>query len=82
MHLTVYLGMYHFLILLMDNHGAVFCKDDISNPKVCRSTYWKHLREAYSKDSGLFTVPTRIILVVAPINALLNYVLGELLPCP
>lgn len=25
---------------------------------------------------GLFSVPTRIIIVVAPINVLLNYILG------
>jgi multidrug resistance protein, MATE family len=30
-------------------------------------------------SSGFFTVPTNIILVIAPINALLNYLLGKLL---
>ena len=28
-------------------------------------------------STGLFAVPTRIILGVAPINALLNYILGK-----
>ena len=34
---------------------------------------------------GLFAVPTRIVFIVAPINVLLNYLLGmfpSLLPCP
>jgi MATE family multidrug resistance protein len=30
----------------------------------------------YFQSQGLFTVPTRIIFVVAPINAVLNYILG------
>ena len=29
---------------------------------------------------GLFTAPTRVIMCVAPINALLNYLLGTLTP--
>lgn len=29
---------------------------------------------------GLFSVPTRIIIVVAPVNALLNYILGMFHP--
>ena len=29
------------------------------------------------RSLGLFAVPTRIILGVAPINAILNYILGE-----
>ena len=28
-------------------------------------------------DPGLFAVPTRIVFVVAPINALLNWLLGK-----
>lgn len=31
-----------------------------------------------TSNVGLFTVPTRIIVIVAPLNALLNYLLGEL----
>ena len=27
--------------------------------------------------SGLFAVPTRIVFIVAPINAILNYALGK-----
>jgi hypothetical protein len=30
----------------------------------------------YFQSQGLFTVPTQIIFVVAPINAVLNYILG------
>ena len=28
-------------------------------------------------DQGLFTVPTRIVFIVAPVNALLNWFLGK-----
>ena len=28
-------------------------------------------------NSGLFTVPTRIVFIVAPINVLLNWLLGN-----
>ena len=32
---------------------------------------------------GLFTIPTRIVFIVAPVNVLLNYLLGSfILPCP
>ena len=37
--------------------------------------------KAWSPDletAGLFTVPTNVILAVAPINAALNYLLGAL----
>ncbi|KAG6864899.1 hypothetical protein C0991_006469 [Blastosporella zonata] len=34
----------------------------------------------YFQSQGLFAVPTQIILVVAPTNALLNYLLGAFLP--
>lgn len=30
----------------------------------------------YFQSQGLFTVPTQIIFVVAPFNAILNYILG------
>ena len=47
MHLTVYLGMHHFLVLLIDNHGAEFCEDDISNPKVCQVLTGKLTRSLF-----------------------------------
>lgn len=34
----------------------------------------------YFQSQGLFAVPTQIILVVAPINGVLTYALGERLP--
>ena len=34
------------------------------------------LQSMISQSQGLFAVPTQIILVVAPINAILNYLLG------
>ena len=66
-----------FLVLLTYSHWAEFCEDDIFNPRVCQVSYRKKWQEADPMDSGLFAVPTRIILVVAPINALLNYLLGR-----
>lgn len=34
------------------------------------------LQSRYFQSQGLFTVPTQIVLVIAPINAVLNYFLG------
>lgn len=31
----------------------------------------------YFQSQGLFTIPTRIIIIVSPINLLLNYLLGQ-----
>jgi hypothetical protein len=47
MHLTVYLGMYHFLVLLINNHVTEFCEDDISNPKVCQVLTGKLTRSLF-----------------------------------
>jgi hypothetical protein len=47
MHLTVYLGMYHFLVLLIDNHVTEFYEDDISNPKVCQVLTGKLTRSLF-----------------------------------
>jgi len=50
---------------------------DISNLKVCK--YRSDLRfetHDHNTHQGLFDVPTRIIVCVAPINILLNYLLG------
>jgi hypothetical protein len=55
-------------------------QDDTSNPRVCRASCIVKAQNIYPKYPGLFTVPTRIILVVAPINALLNYLLGQYRP--
>ncbi|KAF8582562.1 multidrug/Oligosaccharidyl-lipid/Polysaccharide flippase [Ramaria rubella] len=36
---------------------------------------FNNLSRRYFQSQGLFTVPTRIVMVIAPINALLNYLL-------
>ena len=40
---------------------------------------FNNVARRYFQSQGLFDVPTRIIIFVAPINVLLNYLLGMLL---
>jgi hypothetical protein len=59
--------------------SAFLCDDDISAhpcPGVWRCTLPPTTRR-YFQSQGLFDVPTRITLVVAPINVFLNWFFGE-----
>jgi hypothetical protein len=54
-----------------------FLKAGTSSHKVCRFWLYSDVEVAHLYlILGLFAVPTRIICIVAPINALLNYILG------
>ena len=37
---------------------------------------FNHVVKKYFQSQGLFGVPTRIIIIVAPVNVILNYLLG------
>ena len=53
--------------------NANYAIGDTSSPKVEYFTFQVYI--VTDTDSGLFTVPTRIVIVIAPINVLLNYLL-------
>ena len=40
---------------------------------------FNNISRRYFQSQGLFDVPTRIIIFVAPVNVILNYLLGTLL---
>jgi hypothetical protein len=49
---------------------------DISSLKVCKAVLACGSTLTINARQGLFAAPTRIIVAVAPINVLLNYLLG------
>ena len=77
MHSILYLGLSYFKQCI---YGANLLKDVTFNHKVSHFFSTRKLQiQLFNILSGLFTVPTRVVLAIAPINALLNYLLGTFL---